>query len=50
MMCFINDEICSFVLIFIVFNCVIHTDIVPYIGVAIVSAFLELCITLTVTI
>jgi len=49
MMCFIYDEIFSFILIFIVFNCVIHTD-VPYIEVVIVSAFLELYITLTVTV
>ena len=42
MMCFIYDEIFSLILISIVFNCVIQTDIVSYVEFVIVSVFLEL--------
>jgi hypothetical protein len=44
-MCFIYDEILSFISIFIVYNCVIQTETVSYIEVVIISVFLELCIT-----
>jgi len=45
-MCFIYyDEIFSFILIVIIFNCVIQTEVVCYVEVVIVLVFLELWIT-----